>query len=401
MPVVNPLARELVFKIVYYGPGLGGKTTTLHHIHTATAAEHRGKMVSLATPVDRTLYFDFLPIRVPNVRGLGVRLQLFTVPGQVYYNATRKLVLTGADAVVFVADSQRARLDANLESLENLQDNLREHGRSLTELPFALAYNKRDLDDLLEIGELERRLNRHGAPHFSTCATSGKGVFETLDAVARMVLDDFEQRMPDSKEGPFVGFGLAEGGLVDALRAADAAGGEARVVRPSVSEDDDPVAGESAARMVAGEEAKRSRRPPAIDSSAPLVLSDVATLPPAAPSLSFLPLWADEDRTLAREVEANLQREQHAAAALGCSTLVRRCLDRHAGEGEAALAVSLLALGVDAARHVWLGKLTEAVRGGAQPSRGDALLAYLFAVDVAVRVRAQVERFERAPSSAD
>src|SRR3954454_3145746 len=124
MASLNPLTRELVFKIVFYGPGLGGKTTTLQFIHATTKPEHRGKMVSLATPVDRTLYFDFLPIRLPNVRGMSVRLQLFTVPGQVYYNATRKLVLTGVDGVVLVFDSQRARVDANLESLENLVDNL-------------------------------------------------------------------------------------------------------------------------------------------------------------------------------------------------------------------------------------------------------------------------------------
>ena len=126
MAVLNAPAREVVFKVVYYGPGLGGKTSSLQHLHAATRPEHRGKMVSLATPGDRTLYFDFLPVRVPDVRGLGVRLQLFTVPGQVYYDATRKLVLTGADAVVFVADSQRLRLDANLECL----DNLREIGRA-------------------------------------------------------------------------------------------------------------------------------------------------------------------------------------------------------------------------------------------------------------------------------
>src|SRR5712671_7435245 len=124
MASVNALARELVFKVVYYGPGLGGKTTTLQHIHATVRPEHRGKMVSLATPVDRTLYFDYLPIRLPKVRGMGVRLQLFTVPGQVYYNATRKLVLTGADGLVFVADSQRVRLDANTESLNNLRENL-------------------------------------------------------------------------------------------------------------------------------------------------------------------------------------------------------------------------------------------------------------------------------------
>ena len=124
MASVNPLSRELVFKIVYYGPGLGGKTTTLEHIHATAKPEHRGKLVSLATPVDRTLYFDFLPVRLPPVRGMHIRLQLFTVPGQVYFNATRKLVLTGADGVVFVGDSQIVRADANLESLENLRENL-------------------------------------------------------------------------------------------------------------------------------------------------------------------------------------------------------------------------------------------------------------------------------------
>src|SRR5688572_1735895 len=172
MPVVNQLARELVFKVVYYGPGLGGKTTSLHHIHATSRPEHRGKMLSLATPVDRTLYFDFLPIRVPNVRGMSVRLQLFTVPGQVHYNATRKLVLTGADGVVIVFDSQSARLDANLETLDNLHENLSAHGRKLKEVPHVIEYNKRDLQDILPIDELERQLNREGAPSFATVATS-------------------------------------------------------------------------------------------------------------------------------------------------------------------------------------------------------------------------------------
>src|SRR6187431_1905216 len=135
MASVNALGRQLVFKIVYYGPGLSGKTSTLQHIHATARPEHRGKMVSLATPVDRTLYFDFLPLRVPNVRGMGVKLQLFTVPGQVYYNATRKLVLTGADGVVLVYDSQSARSDANLETLDNLRENLAAHGRQLSEMP--------------------------------------------------------------------------------------------------------------------------------------------------------------------------------------------------------------------------------------------------------------------------
>lgn len=221
MPVVNPLARELVFKVVYYGPGLGGKTTTLQHIHTATKPEYRGKMVSLATPVDRTLYFDFLPIRVPNVRGMGVRLQLFTVPGQVYYNATRKLVLTGADGVVFVADSQRGRRDANLESLENLQENLREHGRVLAELPLVLQFNKRDLRDVRPFDELQAELNPRGVSSFETVATSGQGVFESLDRITRLVLEDFERRMPESSEVPTSALQVPEGGLTEALRLAE------------------------------------------------------------------------------------------------------------------------------------------------------------------------------------
>src|SRR5512133_642075 len=221
MPVVNALARELVFKVVYYGPGLGGKTTSLQHIHATTRPENRGKMVSLATPVDRTLYFDFLPIRVPSARDMTVRLQLFTVPGQVYYNATRKLVLTGADGVVFVVDSQRARADANIESLRNLEENLLEHGRGLDELPHVFSYNKRDLPGLVPIDDMERLLNPHGAPSFATVATTGEGVYETLEAITRAVMEDFEHRMPEHRGlGPST-LMLPEGGLAEALRMAD------------------------------------------------------------------------------------------------------------------------------------------------------------------------------------
>src|SRR5215218_10169104 len=176
MASVNPLSRELVFKIVYYGPGLGGKTTTLEHIHATAKPEHRGKLVSLATPVDRTLYFDFLPVRLPPIRGMNIRLQLFTVPGQVYFNATRKLVLTGADGLVFVSDSQVARADANLESLENLRENLSEQGRDLSQLPLVFQHNKRDLPDLLPIEELDATLNRFAAPSVGASAKTGIGI---------------------------------------------------------------------------------------------------------------------------------------------------------------------------------------------------------------------------------
>lgn len=192
MASVNPHTRELVFKLVFYGPGLGGKTTTLQYIHAATKAEHRGKMVSLATPTDRTLYFDFLPIRVPRVRGMAVRLQLFTVPGQVYYAATRKLVLSGADGVVFVADSQNGRTETNQEALDDLHANLAEHNRTLAELPHTFHWNKRDLQDLVPIEDLERRFNKLGAPSLGTVATKGDGVFEGLERITRLVLKSYE-----------------------------------------------------------------------------------------------------------------------------------------------------------------------------------------------------------------
>ena len=199
MASLNPLTREVVFKIVFYGPGLGGKTTTLQHIHSASKPEHRGKMVSLATPMDRTLYFDFLPIRVPLVHGMHVRLQLFTVPGQVYFGATRKLVLTGADGVVFVADSQPGRQDANHEALEDLVMNLADHNLSLLNLPHTFHWNKRDIPDVVPLADLDRSLNRQGVPSIGTVATTGDGVFEGLERITRLVFQAYEAELPKSE----------------------------------------------------------------------------------------------------------------------------------------------------------------------------------------------------------
>jgi mutual gliding-motility protein MglA len=222
MASVNPLSRELVFKIVYYGPGLGGKTTTLEHIHSTAKPEHRGKLVSLATPVDRTLYFDFLPMRLPPIRGMNVRLQLFTVPGQVYLNATRKLVLTGSDGIVFVSDSQIARADANQESLDNLRDNLVEQGRNIADVPLVFQHNKRDLPDILPIEEMDRMLNRWGAPSLPASARTGLGVYEALEKMTQAVLSAFESQMPESVRmaAAAANFEPSEEGLAAALRDA-------------------------------------------------------------------------------------------------------------------------------------------------------------------------------------
>lgn len=194
MASVNPLTKEILLKVVYYGPGLGGKTTTLQYIHRTAQPEHRGKMVSLATPVDRTLYFDFLPVRLPKIGNYTLRLQLFTVPGQVHYNATRKLVLNGADGVVLVADSQTSRIDANIESLDNLRDNLQEQKIDLDSHPFSIQYNKRDLKNICTIQELDRIINPNGRTSIGTCALSGEGVYQGLELITKEVLRDLKQR---------------------------------------------------------------------------------------------------------------------------------------------------------------------------------------------------------------
>src|SRR5512146_719794 len=180
MVFFNYSTMQMAAKVVYYGPGLCGKTTNLHYIYQHTAGESRGEMVSLETETDRTLFFDLLPIDVGSIAGFNTRIQLYTVPGQVFYNTTRKLVLKGVDGVVFVADSQRPMLKANLESLKNLEDNLGEMGLAFDALPIVLQFNKRDLPDVLPVDELNRQLNPNGWPHFEASAATGLGVFDTL-----------------------------------------------------------------------------------------------------------------------------------------------------------------------------------------------------------------------------
>jgi len=188
--LVNFTTREITCKIVYYGPGRSGKTTNLHYIYGRVPDSRRGRMVSLATQTDRTLFFDFLPIDLGQISGFTTRFQLYTVPGQVYYNATRRLVLQGADGVVFVADSQARQLDENLESLQNLQANLLEHGVDIRLLPLALQYNKQDLprELILQPIELDDALNFRSVPSFPADALHGNGVFETLKTITEQVL---------------------------------------------------------------------------------------------------------------------------------------------------------------------------------------------------------------------
>ena len=220
MSMINYASREINCKLVYYGPGLGGKTTNLEHVYQKVAPTARGKMISLATETERTLFFDFLPVDLGTIRGFKVKFHLYTVPGQVYYNASRKLILKGVDGVVFVADSQIERTEANIEAMQNLYDNMAQHGYDLTQLPFVIQYNKRDLPNAAPIAELQAALNpgwpvedpqkqrvtadpfRPGefivqqqdgqwierSPYFEAVAMTGEGVFDTLKAVSKLVV---------------------------------------------------------------------------------------------------------------------------------------------------------------------------------------------------------------------
>jgi len=188
MTFINYAAREINCKLVYYGPGLGGKTTNLQYVYAKTNPNAKGKLISLATETDRTLFFDFLPLELGNIRGFRTRFHLYTVPGQVFYDASRKLILKGADGVVFVADSQDARRDANIEAVRNLQDNLRAQGIDLAQVPYVLQFNKRDLPGAMSVEEMTRDLRTGSEAVFEAVATTGVGVFETLKAVARLVL---------------------------------------------------------------------------------------------------------------------------------------------------------------------------------------------------------------------
>jgi len=193
MSFINYSSREINCKIVYYGPGLCGKTTNLQYIYNKTNPDLKGKMISLATETERTLFFDFLPLALGQIRGFKTRFHLYTVPGQVFYDASRKLILKGVDGVVFVADSQVERMEANIESLENLRQNLGEQGYDLDKISCVVQYNKRDLPNAADLDEMKRLLNPKAIPDFEACATHGKGVFETLKAVARGVLRDLKQ----------------------------------------------------------------------------------------------------------------------------------------------------------------------------------------------------------------
>jgi signal recognition particle receptor subunit beta len=376
MAALNPLTRELVFKIVFYGPGLGGKTTTLQHVHAAAQPEHRGNLVSLATATDRTLYFDFLPVRLPKVGGMNVRLQLFTVPGQVYYSATRKLVLTGADGVVFVADSQPARMGANQEALDDLVANLLEHGRKLSTMPHTFQWNKRDLEGVAPEEELDRRFNVFGAPALGTVAVRGDGVFDGLDRITRLVLDAYRAELPKAR-------GSRPDFDPDAVSLAQVLRGHAEGTPPPPGIESSPKP-PAAAPSAPAAEALQAPSSPDLAGSGP---------EPPGGGLTFAALWPEAERASVRRVEAQLAVGAAGEAIGGCDRLVARALAAAAGLFGAADAprdpslVALL-LGVGGEHYLAFRARVRAARDGEPVTADDALGAYLFAAEVRRRVSA-------------
>lgn len=440
MPTLNPHTRELSFKLVFYGPGLGGKTTTLKTLFASTKPENRGKLVSVATQQDRTLHFDFLPLRVPRVRGMTVRLQLYTVPGQLYYGATRKLLLSGVDGIVFVADSQEGRIEPNQESLDDLRQNLEELKRPLERIPHTFHWNKRDLPDAVPVDELERRFNPHGAPSLETIATSGEGVFEGLERITRLVLKAHEGDELDAR--PLLGIMDDAGGIAGVLKSM--VDGPPRPSRPSdkpeaqgASPASSPTESPPPAVRVDGPppEEPSSRLPSTVSVTEDLDLDPLPILPrpppepkapfatteggtalsakspleedlpsaepisepppvpsapigEAGPGFSFRALFSgsDSERRAVELAEAHLARSDAHAAILSCDVVLSRvfaAVGAHVGASPAPLEPAHVAflLGLDGPRYAAFRGAVRAARRGEPVTLRHAFEAYLVVLE--------------------
>jgi signal recognition particle receptor subunit beta len=381
MSSVNLYTKEISLKIVYYGPGLGGKTSSLQYIHRAIKPDARGQLVSLSTGVDRTLYFDFLPVKLPKLRGYTVRVQLYTVPGQVHYNSTRKLVLTGADGIVFVADSQRPRREANIESFQNLGDNLREQGLSLDRMPHLLQYNKRDMPDVMPVPELDAALNPQRAPAFETSATKGVGVFEALKSITTLVLSDLRRRGVWRADGKEPG----AAGQAPAVPSSE--------LRDEPSQPHKTPTTDPSSSIATSLQALAEREP----GETPLTLSplepeepvvDGGVLARGATLSEILPPGAMRDNVVS--VEYLVHRGDYA----GAVSAAARAFNEMASAGSAVSgagaqegpALYALMLGLAGDRYLRFRETAgRAASGGA--SSADALFAIFFLVDVALRTK--------------
>jgi signal recognition particle receptor subunit beta len=373
---VNLLAREVAAKIVFYGPGLSGKTTTLRKIYETVRPAHRGEMMSIATEGDRTLFFDFLPVKVERVNDCSVRLALYTVPGQVFYNATRKLVLQGADGVVFVADSQPEALDSNRESLQNLEENLLEQGIRLDRFPLVMQWNKRDIDKALPVEQLRATLNSRGAPEFETSATSGQGVLDALKAITRLVIKDLRAKRivpaPRPTPNPVApGAGL-EAQLSQHLPVRPSQS-MPTVQPPSMTPRQHAPAGAPAAATAP---AARMELTP---NSAAVAVPRTAGQRPLGPVTALAP---GELFDHARAAETSFASGQYGACVTACMDAVRRALAL-AGEGSLAQQGFLLRVdGSDLLRLQGLSNRVDTVRVD------DAAFALYFVMQVFTRLSA-------------
>ncbi len=382
MATINRVKGTLSLKIVFYGPGLCGKTTTLQHIHAATKPERRGNIVSLATDAERTLYFDYVPIKLLKIGAMTVVLQLFTVPGQVYYAAIRKLVLNGVDGVVFVADSQSTRLESNLESLHDLNANLADHGRKLSTVPHTFHWNKRDLDGLSSIGELERRLNLFSAPSTQTIATSGEGVFAGLEKVTRLVVEAFRAELPaahSKSNGGGIPLYLDAEGINLAGAIKDLA--EAQPARPRTPAQPAP----GSADVLAAKQAAATASP-AVPVEVPREARETTPAPSVTSALSFATLWPLADADAARRAETLLAAHDLAGAVLACDDLLTRVLTassllQGAPSQSRDLPVIVTLLGLDGKRYLATRAAAQAARNGRHLTMRAALECYAFAIE--------------------
>ena len=348
MSILNPLAREISAKIVYYGPGLSGKTTSLHAIYGAVRPERRGELVSLATETDRTIFFDFLPLHVERVRGLGVRFQLYTVPGQVFYAATRKLVLAGADGVVFVADSQPAAADANLESFEGLRTNIAELGFDLEEFPLVFQYNKRDLPNATPMSELSAMLNFLGAPEFPSCATTGEGVIDALREITKLAIKSLSEQQPAVRrqivDGDDRARGNQEGGIAHSVYEAS---------RALDSTDKQPAK----PGAVGHAQANPSLR---VQSSVPPPETKerrVSAQPPPG-RLSFARLWPEERAAAVNEIEQSIATGDYAGAVRASAAMLAELIEGLPGpRGGADPGTKAALLGLDGREYLRVCRL--------------------------------------------
>ncbi len=367
MSTVNQAAREIQAKIVYYGPGLSGKTTSLRAIHDGVRPETRGQLVSLATEGDRTLFFDFLPLKVEQVNGLSLRLQLYTVPGQIFYEATRRLVLNGADGVVFVADSQAAAMDANLESMASLQRNLVELGHDPATFPIAVQWNKRDIPGVLPVTALRAALNARGAPEFETVASRGEGTMDALKEVMRQVIMNLRGRPPARPDPAAAGLAGA-GGAGSVLERRISAMAEGR---PILTPEPGPFAVSPFSPA----------RPPPRAPPAPTPASAPAVAPDARP-LSFTRLFPGGAASVA-EVEQAIREGRHSAAVKAAAQGVADVLGGLEIEERSDSARAAL-VGMDGRDYLRLLRLSRLPEG--MGSEADALFA--LHVLVAARLKA-------------